>query len=392
VLRRQAPRAVPKEAADIEHCRTGWLMPPGNDEERHVNQLLKAVFVSCAVLTLMAPAHAQSTGAAEFKTSLMPAPGNWYSPTSNFGGITFDLSSSLDNPIGFGAWEYQENGVSQTVFFQGDIQFASDAEYRGTGIYATLESPTFTFSGRGDYSNPQFLGGGTAVMTGRRIGIEFHSSREANFIDNPRQADERQLPIIATLRGLPLVAPEDYSGEWMAAARYVIGDAFHRVGELKLTLTSHDLGTVQVIGEPASGPALPLPGTQSRVYSVACSELKGFNDPLRLDGCELFRAAASECNPFADFGELGCLPGGLDNPRTLVWVNPDETGSMANVTDMSDGVTTFYWLSSSFPRTFASRDRIVIRTFGPNQFAEGDYLREIILFRLPSNFYPDAAP
>ena len=352
-------------------------------------RLWNAVFICCCAMGQVATAHAQSPeNAAEFKTPLMPAVGGWYSPDSNFGGISFDLNFDVDRPVVIGEWQFQEEGVSRTIFFQADLQYRSDAEFSETGIYATLESPTFTFSGRGDYSDPEYLGIGTPQFTGRNIRIEFQSSREATFIDNPDQADEREHHIVATVRGLPLIAADSYSGEWVAVARYVIGNSFLRTAELKLTLTPHVLGEIQIVDPHTGVSTLPVPGPQSRVYSVECAELNGVNDPLSLDGCELFRAAASECNPFTDIGEQGCVPGGLDSRRTLVWVNSDENGSMANVTEGTDGVTSFYWISSSFPRTFAAHDRIIIRTFGPPIFSEGDYLREIVLFRVPDSFYP----
>lgn len=341
----------------------------------------------CCAAGLVSTVHAQvPANAAEFKALLVPTVGGWYSPASNFGGITFDLNFDAARPIAAGEWQFQDGGVARTVFFQADVQYMTDAEFRNTGTYATLESPTFTFIGRGDYNDSDYLGIGTPVLTGRSIRIEFHSSREATFIDNPGQADEREHPIVATLRGLPLVAAEDYSGEWITIARYVIGNAFLRTAELKLTLTPHVLGETQVIDSYPDNSTLPIPQAESRVYSVACAELNGFNDPLRLDGCELFRAAASTCSPYENIGERGCLPGGMETMRTLIWVNPDENGSMANVTEGLDGVTTFYKDSPSFPQTFAAHDRMTIRTFGPPDFSEGDYLREVILFRIPENF------
>ena len=355
-----------------------------------------AGFMIAFLIGAIATAAAQDPGnSALFKTPLTPAAGAWYSPASNFGGITFDVSHEADHPVAFGEWQFQENGTSRTVFFQADMQSRSDTGFRDTGIYATLESPTFTFIGRGDYGDPDYLGGGTAQLTGRSIRIEFHSSREATFIDNPGQPDERQHHIVAAVRGLPLIAAEDYSGTWIAVARWQIGD-FRRLAEIRLTLTARELGEFQVIGPAAAIATLPVPGPQSRLYSVACEELNGLNDPLRLDGCEVFRAAASECNPFSDFNEYQCVPGGAENPRTLIWVNPDETGSMANVTEGLDGVTSFYThqgygYPASFPRTFAAQDRITIRTLGPPIFSEDDHV-EIVLFRLPVGFYSTDPP
>ena len=356
----------------------------------------RAGFISLFVMGAMGIALAQTPGNSElFKTPLIPAAGAWYSPASNFGGITFDVSHDADHPVAFGEWQFQEDGASRTVFFQADMQSRSDAEFGSTGIYATLDSPTFTFIGRGDYGDPDYLGSGTAQLTGRSIRIEFHSSREATFIDNPGQPDERQHHIVAAVRGLPLTAAEDYSGTWIAVARWQMGD-FRRLAELRLTLTAQELGEFQVIGPAAAIATLPIPGPQSRVYSVACEELNGRNDPLRLDGCEVFRAAASECNPYSDINEYNCVPGGIENPRTLIWVNPDETGSMANVTEGLDGVTSFYtlpdyWFPASYPRTFAAQDRITIRTLGPPIFSEDDHV-EIVLFRLPDGFYSADPP
>lgn len=176
------------------------------------------------ILGLATAAQAQAPNPLAFTGTLNPAVGGWISPETNFGGITFDLIYDPTRPVVAGQWQFQVDGVAKDVFFQADMDYRTQDEYISTGIFATLDSPTFTFTGRADYSNPVYGGGGTAVMTGRNIRIEFASSRTGTFIDNPGQPDERRFPIVSYLRGLPLVAPIHYSGEWVFIGRSVVGN------------------------------------------------------------------------------------------------------------------------------------------------------------------------
>lgn len=329
-----------------------------------------------ASLSCVSVALAQTPDPPESIIPLNPAVGKWFSPESNLGGITLDLNFDADRPVVFGEWQFQDEGVAKVVFYQTELEYSTHDEFLRNRIYASFESPTFSFSGRGDYSDPVYGGGGQAELTGRSIRIEFHSSREATFIDNPGQPDERRFPIVSTLRGLPLVAPADYSGDWLFAGRMQIGDSppIHTV--VKLMLTPYALGTVignfGYLGD--IGPEFPETG--ARVYAVECADLAPAD---ALDTCAQWHGFASGCVRGLSFGEGGCL----DVAQTLLWVNPNEIGSLANVSIEAPGVTYFHVSVITHAKIFAETDRIVLKAWqGPPIFFTTES-REGYLARIP---------
>ncbi|MCB1578516.1 MAG: FG-GAP repeat protein [Xanthomonadales bacterium] len=288
-----------------------------------------------------------TTGGLQFKFPIKPAVGGWISPTSNFGGISFDLNFDVDRPVANGEWQFQENGAARVVFFQGDLIYSSQEQLVQTGIFATLDSPTFTFTGRSDYSNPVVGTNGTPVFTGRNIRIEFRSPRDGTFIDNPGQPDQRSHHIVGTLRGLPLVAPVDYSGDWV-----LIGS--------RDSASQHDEAVVRValssLAAPsgfrvvdASGSAAPFgiatPQAGARLYRLQCVDAD-------VGGCQLLtEVLLSRCG-------TSCVAG---TETMLLWINPDETGRLGSVTREANGTIVLYDLGIPDTLAFGDTDRINLR-------------------------------
>lgn len=332
------------------------------------------------ILGLATTAQAQAPNPLAFTGTLNPAVGGWISPETNFGGITFDLIYDPTRPVVAGQWQFQVNGVAKDVFFQADMDYRTQDEYISTGIFATLDSPTFTFTGRADYSNPVYGGGGTAVMTGRNIRIEFASSRTGTFIDNPGQPDERRFPIVSYLRGLPLVAPADYSGKWLFAGRTDTATGFHQQGTSLLTLTPFPIGTINIDNNPPEiyQPVLPEPG--ARVYSVECANLEpDANEPL--PSCDFWEGLAVGCLPSRPISEGGCV----GQEVILLWVNPDESGGMTRVGRNSADVTTFASSIGPTARIFADKERVILRNNNPAIFSLPASVAEGYLFRIPAS-------
>lgn len=315
------------------------------------------------ILGLATAAQAQAPNPLAFTGTLNPAVGGWISPETNFGGITFDLIYDPTRPVVAGQWQFQVDGVAKDVFFQADMDYRTQDEYISTGIFATLDSPTFTFTGRADYSNPVYGGGGTAVMTGRNIRIEFASSRTGTFIDNPGQPDERRFPIVSYLRGLPLVAPTSYVGDWMVAAR-LDTSAAHRefVGVVKLepyvgpeAYAFHD---IPINNLPLANFDPPQPG--ARRYRMFCPVTSPNDAANTATPCDWVVKCSFNC------------PTGLAS--LLLWVNPDETGGVAAVfTQATQGVL----VRSSFPiqRVFGDSGKLTLRSRDDAAIMEAQFVK-----------------
>lgn len=310
----------------------------------------------------------------EFQKMIQPAVGGWYSPESNFGGITFDINFDANRSVTAGEWQFQENGVAKVVFFQGELQFAAFEGAAETGVIATFESPTFTFLGRSNYVDPSYGGGGTVVLTGRTVRIEFESSRVATFTDNPGQADERRWPIVGALRGLPLVASIDYAGDWVAISRVDFPAAKRTyIGMVRLEAYS---GPSDFVIEDASSVlgltpvGVDRPGVNARIYRMTCPQI----DPSEQQHSE------TPCDTSMDCG-VGCLPGPISD---LLWVNSNETGALAAATVQSSTAVIYdYGLTDL--KVYANNDRILIR--GTRDYT----LIEMELVRLATGLFPSPA-
>lgn len=282
-----------------------------------------------------------------FKTPIKPAVGGWISPASNFGGISFDLNFDAERPVANGEWQFQENGAARVVFFQGSLVYSSQEQLEQTGIFATLDSPTFTFSGRADYADPVVGSNGTLVLTGRNIRIEFRSPRDGTFIDNPGQADQRSHHIVGTLRGPPLVAPVDYAGAWVFIGRESTAnedrEAVVRVA-LEPVATPPGYRVVDVSGAaPPYGITPPQAG--ARLYQLRCTDSD-------TSGCQLL------ANPFLRSCATACVAG---TELMLLWINPDETGGLVSVTRESNGTIALYDFGVPDTLAFGDSDRINVR-------------------------------
>lgn len=304
----------------------------------------------------------------EYQVPIRPASGGWYSPQTNLGGLNFDVIPSATRPVVSGYWTFIENGIPVTLFFQTDMHYSTQPESLATGLIADFTGPTFNLAGRGNYVDPQYGGGGTAVPTGRSIRMEFNSSRVGTFIDNPGQADERRFPVVATLRGAPLVAPSDYAGDWLVAAR-VDGVQSHFQFMMQVKLRPYSgVANYQVrdrsslFNRPPAGVAVPQAG--ARLYEAICPTTDPTNN---LNPCRLVFGCGSDC----ETGVTG----------TLLWMNPDEAGGFAAATRQTD-MTYFYDSGEPLLIAYGEGDHITIRG---NR--EGPTLTEMQFTRIPTGVF-----
>lgn len=302
----------------------------------------------------------------QFQIPVTPSVGGWDSSQSNMGSVTFDVIPDPIRPLVAGQWTYQISGELKTFVFQTNMVYTTEAEAVQSGIISTFEGPTYAITGRGDYANPIYGGTGTAVPTNRTIRLEFKSSRAGTFIDNPGQADERRFPINASLRGLPLVAPVNYAGDWAATTRIEASGA-RRKGLSVVHLvpfTGPEAYTVVDLATPYRPPyGVPTPLAGARRYRMVCPNGgSGIETP-----CGILMVCVDGC------------AAGTQTP--LMWINPNEVGLFASVTSQSTGSVIY---DTGFPSllTYGNTDQIVIR--GTNQAGA---LVEIQLVRLPTGLF-----
>ncbi|MFA7320612.1 MAG: hypothetical protein WC000_04010 [Dokdonella sp.] len=323
------------------------------------------------ILLAAGPVLAQSpVNRLEYQVPINPAVGGWNSPLTNLGGITFDFIPDRNRPIVSGQWIYQINGEYKSFFFQTNMVYSTQPEAIATGIISTFEGPTYDLTGRGDYADPVYGGGGTAVPTGRTIRLEFNTSRAGTFIDNPGKADERRFPIFASLRGAPLVAPTDYAGDWSVAVR-VDGPQFHfqHMGLVQLRpftgpTTFQVLDYSSVNNAPPAGVAVPQ--ENARLYEVTCATADPENG---LNACEVILNCGLLC-------ESGVT-------RPLLWINPDEAGGFADSTRQASR-TLFYDFGEPLLITYGDIDRIIIRG---SRSATGQSITEMQFTRIPTGVF-----
>lgn len=336
------------------------------------------VFTAALLLAGSAFAQEPPLDRFEFHVPVGPAPGGWYSPESNFGGITFDVNIDPARPVMNGEWTYQVDGAPKTIFFQSTLAYSSRQAIYETGVLATFDSPTFTFTGRADYANPMYGGTGQVVLTGRHIRIEFISSRAGTFIDNPGQPDERRFPVVATLRGPPLVAAANYSGDWMVVGRRESLSG-HRQTQVQWHLEPVEatngyrvIAEVFPNGPPAPyGKQPPQPG--ARLYRVTCSS-----------------GVAYACDDTSFTPTCGglCVTG---SNFTLLWVNPDETSEIEGVTREANGTIVIYDIGYPPTTVFAKGDSLVGRR-DEVPLGLANALTELQALRLPTGIYEEVPP
>lgn len=280
----------------------------------------------------------------QFQVPINPAVGGWGAPATNLGSITFDFIPDRNRPVVAGQWQFQKAGVATDVFFQSNMTYATEPESIATGIIASFDSPTFTFTGRSNYVDPVYGGGGTAVMTGRTIRMEFTSSRVGTFIDNPGRGDERRFPIVATLRGAPLAAPVNFAGDWAALSRLET-QSRHEVNMAPVLLIPFDgPETYNVVDKAAManrfpyGNQPPLPG--ARRYKMFCGG--NYND--------------SVCNIPVGCGSF-CEPG---TTSLVLWINPNEVGGVATMT-AGTTTTSMYDIGNPDLLAYGDTNQIIIR-------------------------------
>lgn len=304
----------------------------------------------------------------KFSYALRPATGGWFQPNSNLGNINFDIS---DNGIAAGNWSTFRDGKPIWYYFQGTMRQTDDEEAQRTGIIAVAESPLYETSTGGrcptcPYVPPQF------GEPAHQMRIEFTSSRTARFIHD----DTLTLPLTAWMQGAPLFAPRDYSGDWLAIARY----SAERTG---LPSLKHHEAFAQYRLEAVDGPEI------YRSDTLSAETLARVAPPM---GARRYQLVCKSPNATCDaMKTLSSLESGADDDFSLLWLGANELGTTVRAkTDAGQG----FVLSSNAFDVYGERDRIILRrierrTTVPANPYQG--VTEIVFQRLPTGVFDGAS-
>jgi hypothetical protein len=326
-----------------------------------------------AFLAVATPVNAQSPVAADPYKAVIPvrpATGGWFQPESNFGGLNFDIS---DSGVAAGNWStYGENGVT-SYYFQGTVAYPTAEQTQGNQITAVVESPLFrVISGNGCLTCTYV----PAVLapSGDNVRIEFTSSRSGRFILN----NSTSIPITAWMQGLPLIAPRDYSGDWLAIVR---------IDYIGSSRPVHIEAVVQVRLEPLDGPEtyheivaslstspIPVipPQTDARRYRFSCIAPE--------HSCALVAERVLLVNPDA------CPECAAGEQFLMLWLNPNEAGQLGQARDEgANGYGLIRWIDNT--NAYGEKDRILLRSSIQQNGFQTAVIREIELQRLPAGMF-----
>jgi len=319
-----------------------------------------------AALSLAATLAQAQVDRHEFQIPIGPASGGWFSPGNGFGGITFDINADLGRPVMSGSWLHNREGSTRTWVFQTDVVYSTPQEVLATGIIATAHSGLFTINDRSDFDSPLPYDA-PAVDTGHTLSFEFVSSRTGRVIYDRGKSTELTRPIVGTLTGLPLIAPRNYAGEWLVAARIEAPQA-HRESLVRVIATPIDTPASYTISNPFNSTRnRSIPQEGARLYRIDCAPATS------QESCELISNLADRCG-------LMCVPG---TSILVLWMNPDENGSLS-VGTLSGTSMTFYNFDNDEMRAYGQHDVVVARAKGGSSYIG---VREIKFVRIPAGVF-----
>jgi hypothetical protein len=324
-----------------------------------------AIAMSVLSVIVSSSAQAQSENVDPIFQSaypLRPASGGWYQPTSNLGNINFDVSDSGDVA---GNWSTFRDAKPIWYYFQGRIEYSSDAEAMDTGVIATADVPLVEVLTAGQCPTCDFI---PPVFSEpmHRMRIEFTSSRTARFIYD----GQASRPIVAWMQGAPLFSHRDYSGDWLAIARedsanFNATTRAHTEAIAHVRLEALEGGEKGIATSTPSNPYGAItPPADARRYKVSCV------GPAR--SCQLLMDRG------VLFGESGA---GEHFP--LLWIDATETGHVvrARVVGESYSLTPY-----AIPyRVYASQDSVTAVRSKSSDRSTG--VSEIVLKKLPDGVF-----
>jgi hypothetical protein len=331
--------------------------------------------LTAVLLMLWQSIHAAQASPAQDRLlpafAIKPAAGGWMQPSGNMGNINFDIS---DSGVAAGNWSTYSAGEAVWYYFQGNIEYRSDADIRSDGIIATVESPLLKVV-RGSPCLTCSYEPAQLAADGNTLRIEFTSSRTGRFIYNGTTS----ISIVAWMQGLPLFVPRDYSGDWLAIARLDregSGSMSHMeaAAHLKLEMVSgpEHYRTLYPWAVPDTDDFVP-PQEGARRYRVTCVGPLGPNSPCELMNLYSLLPPIVRCTGAPPSCPTLPTP---ENQFVMLWINPDETGRMElAAVDGSDGYA-FLPQNTLFSRTYGERDRLLLRKTSVG------YVGEIVLERL----------
>lgn len=299
-----------------------------------------------------------------YSWSIPIEPGNWYSPLSTLGYVTFGITEDSRSIFDGTTYFFDDDGDPVTqVIGNGVVQFNDDGVVSDTGVIASVDFQSANRSDgpcRGCPDHPY-----TTTFTNDQLHMEWTGPRAGTLTVNGVTQDMVQM-----FTGLPLVYPTDFSGTWIMVWRFdelyygVTPNQdihYEKVAVVNLTAVTAPR-TYTSVTDPLQGVApygsvaLPPPGAY--LYDVTCAAASPGCDMLTSSG----DASANQWTMWFDDSNAG---------RFMDVRAPSSSSGTYVVADKGQEVT----------RVYGTEDRIVARRlFYPDVDAYG--LEEFAFFRI----------
>ncbi len=348
--------------------------------QTHGSRIAMALALASAILPV--GASAQEGGPVDRNTlsqHVRPAAGGWFQSRGNLGNINFDIS---DSGVVAGTWSTMRNGQAIWYYFQGRIDYPDYASSNADGVVAVANAGLYEVTAPGGcltcaYQPAQMAQTGT-------MALEFTSTRTGRFIYNGTT-----IPVVAWLQGVPLIAPRDYSGEWLVLTRRHATESvppWYYDADIQLLTT----GRLEPIEEPDAYEFYSTGADETGLLDIAPGDRK-----YRFI-CVNPAIACAQLN----YGVLqishecvGCIP----DPRDFftLFLKDNEAGQFLPMSAWHNANNELVYTihnDGRYWKAYGERDRILIRYTGEVDSAQGpnDYVLEMVMSRLPTGLFRTA--
>lgn len=311
--------------------------------------------------------------------NVRPTAGGWFQSEGNLGNINFDISG---NGVVAGNWSTFRNGQPIWYYFQGRIDYPDYASSNADGVVAVANAGLYEVTSGGGcltcaYQPAQLTQAGT-------MSLEFTSTRTGRFIHG-----DTVIPVVAWLQGAPLIAPRDYSGEWLVLARRHAPEPVPPVGydaDIQLVASAR----LESIEEPDTYEFYPSVPDETGVLDIAPGDRK-----YRFT-CMNPEAACHQLND-AVLRAFAC-PGLCFEPRDFftLFLKDNEAGQFLPMSARRNANNELVYSIDNdgrYWKAYGEHDRIVVRYAGEvaSPYAPDKYVLEITMTRLPTGLFRTAA-
>jgi hypothetical protein len=351
------------------------------DMKSHILRFAAALAVASAILPAIGKAQEGGPVNRDVLTQdVHPTAGGWFQSEGNLGNINFDIS---DSGVVAGNWSTSRNGQAISYYFQGRIDYPGYESSNADGVIAIANAALYEVTSGGGCLTCAYQ---PAVLTQTgTMAIEFTSTRTGRFIYN-----DTIIPVVAWLQGLPLIAPRDYSGDWLILTRrHAPEPALPGSYDPDIQLVT--TGRLESIEEPDSYELYPPEADPSGSLDIAQGDRKyRFTCVNPASACEELSAAVLQTNQPCLF----CVY----DPRDFftLFLKDNDAGQflpMSASHNVNDELVYTIHNDGRYWKAYGQRDQILIRYSGEQASGYGpdNYVLEILMTRLPTGLFRTAA-